>query len=147
RGGVGRVDMVKHAVIILVLVATLALPFALRPRGQASVRADDALVIISPHNEAIRQEFERAFVRWYRERTGRTVALDWRLIGGTSEITRYLEGEYTAAFRNHWEGALGRVWSHDVLNGFANPSLPENASAEAREAREAFLASDVGCGI
>jgi ABC-type Fe3+ transport system substrate-binding protein len=34
-----------------------------------------------------------------------------------------------------------------VLNGFANGRLPTDASAEVREARSAFLASDVGCGI
>lgn len=139
--------MVKQTVIILVLLVTLVVPFALRPRQTTGVKADETLVVISPHNEAIRQEFEKAFVRWYRERTGRTVAFDWRLIGGTSEIARYLEGEYTTAFQNHWENTLGRRWSNDVLNGFANGRLSADASAEAREARAAFLASDVGCGI
>ncbi len=139
--------MVKQAIIIFVLLATLVLPFALRPRQAASGKADETLVVITPHNEAIRQEFERAFKRWYHERTGRTVAFDWRLIGGTSEIARYLEGEYTAAFQNHWVNTLGRRWSNDVLNGFANGALSKDAPAVAHEARAAFLASNVGCGI
>lgn len=139
--------MVKQAVIILVLLATLVLPFALRPRQAASAKADETLVVITPHNEAIRQEFERAFKQWYHERTGRTVAFDWRLIGGTSEIARYLEGEYTAAFQNHWVNMLGKRWSNDVLNGFANGALSKDAPAVAHEARAAFLASNVGCGI
>ena len=139
--------MVKQALLLLALLAVLVLPFALRPARDGGGKADDTLVIISPHNEAIRHEFDRAFVRWYRERTGRTVAIDWRLIGGTSEIARFLEGEYTAAFQNHWKNKLGRHWSNEVLASFSNGALPAGASAEAREARAAFLASDVGCGI
>lgn len=139
--------MVKQAVIILTLLATLVLPFALRPAQHAGEKADDTLVIISPHNEAIRQEFERGFSTWYRAKTGRTVELDWRLIGGTTEIAKYLESEYTAAFQNHWENKLGRTWSNDVLTGFANGALSRDAPAAAKEARAAFLASDVGCGI
>ncbi len=139
--------MVKQAVIILALLATLVLPFALRPPQSAGVKADETLVVITPHNEAIRHEFERAFKSWYRERTGKTVAFDWRVIGGTSEIARYLEGEYTAAFQNQWVNKLGRSWSNDVLTSFANGALPADASPEAREARAAFLASNVSCGI
>jgi ABC-type Fe3+ transport system substrate-binding protein len=42
---------------------------------------------------------------------------------------------------------LGKRWSNDVLAGFANGALPADASDEAKEARAAFLASEVGCGI
>ncbi len=139
--------MFKQAIIVFLLLATLVLPFALRPQTPAPGQAEDALVIITPHNEAIRQEFGLAFARWYQARTGRTVTLDWRLIGGTSEIARYLEGEYTAAFQNHWVNTLGRPWTNTVLHAFANGALPADAPASAKEAREAFLASNVGCGI
>jgi len=139
--------MLKQTVIILTLLATLIVPFALRPKQHAGLKADDTLVIISPHNEAIRQEFERGFSKWYKAKTGRTVEFDWRLIGGTSEIARYLEGEYTAAFQNYWENTLGKKWSNDVLTGFGNGSLPKDAPAVAHEARAAFLASEVSCGI
>jgi ABC-type Fe3+ transport system substrate-binding protein len=139
--------MWKQATIVFLLLASLVLPFALRPSSPKSGRAESTLVIITPHNEAIRQEFGLAFARWYQARTGRTVALDWRLIGGTSEIARHLEGEYTAAFQNHWVNTLGRPWSNAVLLGFANGALPPDATAPAKEARAAFLASNVGCGI
>lgn len=139
--------MLKQALIVVTLLAIVVLPFALRPKTEASRRANETLVIITPHNEAIRQEFELAFARWYQARTGKTVALDWRLIGGTSEIARYLEGEYTAAFRNHWVNVLRRPWSNAVLNAFANGALPPDAHAVAKEARAAFLASEVSCGI
>ena len=139
--------MLKQAIIVLTLLATLVLPFALRPRTQHTGRVEVPLVIITPHNEAIRQEFGLAFARWYQARTGRAVAIDWRLIGGTSEIARYLEGEYTAAFQNHWVNTLGRPWSNAVLNAFANGALANDAPALAKEARAAFLASNVSCGI
>ena len=58
-----------------VVVATLALPFLFRPKQVAPGRADETLVIITPHNEALRYEFGRGFAEWYRARTGRTVSL------------------------------------------------------------------------
>ena len=54
----------------------------------------DRLVLISPHWEGIRYEFERAFKTRYQSDTGRTVELEWIDVGGTSETLRYLESEY-----------------------------------------------------
>src|SRR5688572_23815398 len=54
----------------------------------------DKLVLISPHWEGIRYEFERAFKARYQRDTGRTVELEWIDVGGTSETLRYLESEY-----------------------------------------------------
>jgi len=139
--------MLKRGMILLALVATVALPFILRPRQASPERADDTVVIITPHNEAIRHEFELGFRDWYRARTGRTVFVDWRMIGGTSEIARYLEGEYVASFRNLWTGKLGRPWSAEIQSAFQNGRLPADAAPEAREARAAFLASGASCGI
>ena len=139
--------MIKRVVIILILVAVVAVPFVLRPKRVAQQRADDTLVIITPHNEAIRYEYTRGFSAWYKERTGRTVAIDWRLVGGTSEIARFLEGEYVSAFELHWTRQLGRPWSAVIQSGFHNPRLAADAPAAVREARAAFLASDVSCGI
>jgi hypothetical protein len=34
--------------------------------------------------------------------------MDWRVIGGTSEIGRYLESETQASFRAWWTGPQGR---------------------------------------
>ena len=140
--------MLKRAIIILALMVTVALPFGLRPKQSAVEKhADDTVVIITPHNEAIRSEYAHGFEAWYRARTGRTVAVDWRVIGGTSDITRFLASEYVASFRNLWTGKLGQPWSIEVQAAFAGARLPSDASAVAREARQAFLASDVSCGI
>ena len=141
----------KRAIILLVLAATIALPFMLRPKKPAMARADATLVIITPHNEAIRYEFGLGFERWYRQQTGKTVFVDWRVIGGTSEITRYLDGEYTASFQDYWTHKLRRAWSNEVENAFSNPRVQPGPSPEkdtpAEAARRAFLASDVDCGI
>jgi len=157
--------MFTRSLILVALALTLALPFALRPPSEVAVsgaQADDTLVIISPHNEAIRYEFGRAFRSWYYKRTGRSIVVDWRAIGGTSEITRFIESEYLTAFQNHWTKTLGRPWSAEVQAAFANPQFDggdesvsdkafvgetKNGSATRVEARRAFLTSEVSCGI
>ncbi len=136
-----------RAFLILTLVAVVALPFALRPARPVTAAADDTVVVITPHNEAIRHEYSRGFADWYRAKTGRSVRIDWRMVGGTSEIARFLEGEYVSAFELHWTRTLGRPWSAAVQAGFQNGRLGADAPAVVKEARAAFLASDVGCGI
>jgi len=138
--------MLKRGIIILALVATIALPFILRPHRESPAQADDTLVLISPHNEAIRHEFTVGFQDWYQAKTGRTVFLDWRNVGGTSDITRYLTGEYVASFRNLWKRE-GRGWSAEVQSAIQNGRLAADAPAVAKEARAAFLASGASCGI
>jgi iron(III) transport system substrate-binding protein len=140
--------MRSRFLVLAVLALVLLVPFVLRPKRAADAnRADLNLVIITPHNEAIRSEFGHGFAEWYRAKTGKTVFVDWRVIGGTSEITRFLEGEYVSAFQLHWTRDLKRHWSLDVQAGFHDPRLPADAPAEAKEARAAFLASNVSCGI
>ena len=139
--------MLKRTLILLALAVTVALPFVLRPKRPTPAQADTALIIITPHNEAIRHEFGRGFEKWYFARTGQRVFVDWRVIGGTSEIARFLEGEYVASFRHYWTNTLKRRWSNLVQAAFHDGRLPADAPAEAREARQAFLSSEVGCGI
>ena len=137
----------KRALIILALVTVVALPFALRTEKKTIGKADDTVVIITPHNEAIRHEYSRGFSDWWKARTGRTVQVDWRVIGGTSEITRFLDSEYVQSFQNYWTKTRGQTWSTDVQAAFANHRLPKDAPALQLEARKAFLESNVGCGI
>ena len=128
---------------ILVIFAALALivaaPFALKPQDDLLAAADDTIVIITPHNEQIRYEFSRAFGEHYKKQTGRTIRIDWRMPGGTSEIARYLKGEYYAAFERMWRAA-GNEWSAEASATFDDPRAQS-------EARQAFLASDVGIGV
>ena len=104
--------MKRNAFILLFAAGVVALPFLLRaPEEQTSWRpGDPVLVIITPHNEAIRYEFDHAFSRWHEARYGRPVRIDWRAIGGTTEISRYLTASYVSAARAWWTGEQNRNW-------------------------------------
>ncbi len=53
------------------------------------------LVMISPHNDNIRREYEWAFSLHYAVEQGRTVRFDWRNVGGGgSTIVQYLRNVY-----------------------------------------------------
>lgn len=133
----------------LILVILVALPFTLRSGFDQPPSGAIPLVIISPHNEAIRYEFGRAFEHWYEAQYGQAVQVDWRNIGGTTEIGRYLSAQYTAAFRAEWT-ALGKQWNKEIASSFNNSKIkPDDStlSAPVREARQFFLNSNVGIGI
>lgn len=136
--------------VLAAMIVVIAIPFALKPKENLLARADDSLVIVSPHNEAIRHEFSMAFAEHYKKKTGRSVRLDWRLPGGTSEIARYLQGEYYAAFEHEWTQG-GRAWTPEVAAAFDSSKIkPADASpmdTPAQAARRTFLASDHGIGI
>jgi len=88
--------MTKRIGILLVLAFVLAIPFLLRREGELVAPDALPLVILSPHNKAIQYEYEQAFRKWHRARYGRDVDIDWRNLGGTSEIVRFIDGEYEA---------------------------------------------------
>lgn len=52
------------------------------------------LIIVSSHWEGIKREFERGFNRYRSERGEPPVTLRWLDIGGTSDILRYVRGEF-----------------------------------------------------
>ncbi|MDP6040298.1 MAG: hypothetical protein QGG64_17230, partial [Candidatus Latescibacteria bacterium] len=55
----------------------------------------DQLVLMSPHSDEIQNEFETAFVAYYRASTNRDVRVEWLDIGGgTSSILRYIKSEF-----------------------------------------------------
>ncbi|MGB8355063.1 MAG: ABC transporter substrate-binding protein, partial [Chthoniobacteraceae bacterium] len=139
--------MAKNLWLLAAFVIVLFTPLALRPKnGATSSKADRTLIIVTPHNEATRYEFSRAFDNYYFKKNGQHVHIDWRTPGGTSEISRYLESEYLAAFQYYWTRQLHRPWSAEVQSAFANPKAPTDDSP-AGQARKEFLNSNVGCGI
>ena len=113
--------MFRNLAIVLITAAVVALPFLLRPAEEASAwrPGDPTIVIVTPHNEAVRTEFARGFSAWHHERFGKPVRIDWRAIGGTSEIMRYLVAEYTAAFRTWWKSE-GHPWSADAARAIVD---------------------------
>lgn len=104
--------MMKNLTILLAAAVLVALPFLLRDDRGAADRwrpGDPVLVIVTPHNEAIRYEFGRAFSEWHAARYGAPVRIEWLNVGGTTEISRYLVSEFVAAFRAWWR-AQGSPW-------------------------------------
>ena len=85
--------------ILLLLVAVIAAPILMRRSSDLadSGQGQDRLVIITPHNETIRSEFGEAFARHWKDKTGRTLNIDWRIPGGTSDIRRVLDSSFKAA--------------------------------------------------
>ncbi len=88
--------------VFVALAIILGVPFALRPPAVRDAAYDDAvtLIVVTPHVQQIRYEFERGFDRWHHERFGRHARIDWRIPGGTSEIIRQLQAQFTAAAQN-----------------------------------------------
>lgn len=91
------------------LVALLALPFVLRetqfqdgsPENGFDLRhsmegvPSKKLVIISPHWEGMKREFERAFSLWTIEKSGHATEVEWLDVGGTSDAMRFVRSEFT----------------------------------------------------
>ncbi|MDR0994149.1 MAG: ABC transporter substrate-binding protein [Verrucomicrobiota bacterium] len=128
--------MMRNIVILMLLATVVALPFLFR--RQTGVRewreGDPVLVVITPMNEAIRYEYALAFSAWHVEHFGAPVKVDWRNIGGSSEISRYLTSEFVSSFRAWWTGQ-GRRWRPDgasiILSRSFHPDRrPDNVSEE-----------------
>lgn len=54
------------------------------------------VVIITPHNEAIRHEFGRAFSAWYQKEFSQPAEVEWRDMGGTSASLRFVQSEFAS---------------------------------------------------
>ncbi len=147
--------MISKLAAILGLAVLIALPLALRERapaapgssGESAGKSAEAqtLVIITPHGEPTRAEFTRAFTAWAKAERGVAVAIDWRSPGGTSDIIRYLEDRYRAAF-------AAKFPQHAACAAFifgdgVGESMPEPIRTAATAARAAWLASDVSSDL
>ena len=117
--------MKKSAWIIFgALAGIVALPLALRRETATTSarRADDWLVILTPHNETIRREYGEAFAAHWKKTTGRTLYVDWRTPGGTSEIRMVLDAGFKAAEETGGEGI-----GVDVFFGGGEPDFSGQA--------------------
>ncbi len=150
----------RLSIVFILLAVVLATPFAMRRDGErANLSAGSAerLVIITPHNQSIQAEFGRAFVEYMKRESNRDVFIDWRQPGGTSEIARFLQSEYSTRFETYWKNKTGLPFSRTVREGFLNGRLPSEKSIgrlsqatdedRAITARSLFLNSNLGSGI
>ncbi|HEY0010107.1 MAG TPA: hypothetical protein VGB55_15390, partial [Tepidisphaeraceae bacterium] len=128
--------MFRNLSILAILAVIVALPFVFRrppPAGEWKA-GDPTIVIVSPHNEAIRYEFGRAFSEWHRNKHGEPVKIDWRNIGGTTEISRYLASEYSSSAKAWWQ-QQGKTWPANAADDLTKSALPADAaSAEVHKA-------------
>ncbi len=135
-----RFDPTK-ILIVLALVVVIGVPFIFRPAEATPDPNALTLVIISPHNEQIRTEFDHAFDRWHRAHfNGQGVIIDWRTPGGTSEIRKQLYAEYQAAID---DGPIkpdsmsydllfgGGTYEHGKMKTIFEPKNPSAAENEA----------------
>lgn len=143
--------MYKKLTILLLLVIVVSIPFVFKKGDRfSSNRADQTLVILTAHNEALRHEFSAGFKDWYYKKTGKVVEIDWRSPGtGTQELVQYIDSVYTNAFRFYWENELGREWNAGVQEAFMNrTNAPKNnLPIIFKEVRDAFNRSNVSSGI
>ncbi|MDR1436147.1 MAG: ABC transporter substrate-binding protein [Puniceicoccales bacterium] len=140
----------KKLTLIGALLCIFALPFLVRNGKRAiSANADDTVIVLTGHNENLRFEFGQGFQKWYKERTGRSVFVDWRYLGGVSEIVRYLDSVYASAFRQHWETELGRQWTADVQRAFVRRTADRDKWTDElqRDVCEAFYNSSISSSI
>jgi ABC-type Fe3+ transport system substrate-binding protein len=131
----------KWVLILLAAVSVVALPFIFRREtGVSGWRAGDPeLVVVTPHNEAFRQEFAAGFSRWHQAKYGCPVRIDWRVIGGTTEIMRYLASEYSASAKQFFK-AHAVAWPSDGDEVVLARRKPDAPAAQALW--RAFRAAD-----
>lgn len=126
------------------LAALLLVPFWLKPAGLGRPADACPLVIVTPHNEAVRFEFELAFDRWHRENFGQAAAIDWRNIGGTSEIARYLDSEFLAAERAERAGiGIDLLFGGGQYDHIRQARRGHTRPAGIRQARPAWFAESI----
>jgi ABC-type Fe3+ transport system substrate-binding protein len=130
--------------VVLAAALVIALPFIFRrpPPTGAWEDGDPVLVVISPHNEAIRYEFARGFSDWMQAKGEPPVKIDWRVVGGTSEISRYLNAEMQASFKAWWERE-DREWPRGASDVVTNRRFdPEGADPALAAVWKALRAED-----
>jgi len=137
----------------LPLAALIAIPLLLQPKAEdrTQAAADAAkVVIITPHSESLRYEFSRGFRKYYHDKYGKEVSIEWRTPGGTSDIVKYIDDRYEAAFRAVWQDdPANGPWTAAIAANFDNPKAVAGSgmTEEALKSRKKFLDSDTGIGI
>lgn len=85
------IDKSRGAARVFWPILVLAL---LTPAACMAAGGGQQLIVISPHNESIRQEFSLAFTEWHRQRFGEPAVVEWRDVGGSSEALRFIQSEF-----------------------------------------------------
>lgn len=92
---------VSAALLLSGMALLVAVPVAARRSAPEAPANAAQVIVVSPHNEQIRQEFGRAYSEWHQREFGQPATVIWNSPGGTSEIRKTLVASYTAALRAH----------------------------------------------
>jgi len=93
----------KEVIVVTLFVLVLLLPLIFEGEAGVGSNAERQLVIVTPHNEQIRLEFEQAFEQWHHRTYGEPVDVVWSVPGGTSEIRRMLLAQWSAALEQGYQ--------------------------------------------
>src|SRR3954453_4020198 len=99
--------LILPVLFLIVLAPPLVLGRIYRGGSRSAPARRDALqlVIVTPNVESIRREFGEAFSAWHQEKYGRAVFVDYRMLGGASDIVRFFETSRDAMFAR--QGTFG----------------------------------------
>ena len=94
-GGMASLGFVvreSHLARWLSALLLLVYPFGFVGQGLAV----ESVIVLTPHPEEIRQEFEAGFAAWHQERYGQPARIEWRDVGGSGEAQRFVESEFAS---------------------------------------------------
>src|SRR6185503_1362596 len=57
--------------------------------------AQPRVIVVTPHVDAIRNEFARAFSEWHLKHFHRPAVVEWRNVGGTADSVRFIQSEFS----------------------------------------------------
>ena len=86
--------------MIIFIMFLLGVPLLLQGKSNdKSIENIRTLVIISPHNEQIRDEFGNAFEQYHLKKFNEKVHVVWSVPGGTSEIRKMLQSQFKTSLK------------------------------------------------
>lgn len=137
-------------VLLLLVLLVLALPFIFRKPADsdqppvARPGAADPLVIITPHLEAVRRKFGKAFSQWYAQKYHRAVSIEYLSFGG-GDIIRFFQAS-EAAYQRSGTYNIDIVWggSDSMFNDVLKRRYLDKITLDPAVMTAAFPQADIG---
>lgn len=142
--------MYQKFILLLLLGLVIGLPFTMKREGGGLSGGEEVLVIITPHNEALRYEFTRGFKEWYFKKRGKRIDVDWRVAVGTQDAVRLVDSLYENAFKRYWEDVIGKKWSFEVEEAYKKRIYVGSEKAIGpltQEIYDVMERSEISCGM
>ncbi len=100
--------------------------------------AKDSLLILSPHRKSIQEEFVPLFTRYYKEKFGTEVQVEWLDQGGTSDDIRFVRAKFanqapTSGLDIFWGGGTTTFLDLQQEGYLARYDLPPELKAQIPE--------------